>query len=333
MSTETEILSEVEALKARFSDTRALYREVCALLFFRHGITPTANKLYQYVRKGSMSTPTEALAKFWDELRSKARIEIDHPDLPSDLKTVAAEAIASLWRQATETARGELAGIRLEVQAQVQQAQHESSAALNQAQQAEAALRTQKNESTHLQAELDALRLEHAATLARLAEVQGQLAGAQSQLQQAQEGFHAELAQARKATQAAEDRSASTQKRALLDIEQERQARVKADKLADSLRTQLAQADQRSRQLELAHAEAMTRLTVQHDAALASLAQAKQAELQSAQQLAAAQEALKTRESDIAALRAESQTLKMVLDRSTAAGSPAPGPTKRRRSG
>jgi len=32
MSTETEILSEVEALKARFSDTRALYREVCALL-------------------------------------------------------------------------------------------------------------------------------------------------------------------------------------------------------------------------------------------------------------------------------------------------------------
>jgi len=85
MSTETEILSEVEALKERFSDTRALYREVCALLFFRHGITPTANKLYQYVRKGSMSTPTEALAKFWDELRSKARIEIDHPDLPADI--------------------------------------------------------------------------------------------------------------------------------------------------------------------------------------------------------------------------------------------------------
>lgn len=244
MSTETEILSEVEALKARFSDTRALYREVCALLFFRHGITPTANKLYQYVRKGSMSTPTEALAKFWDELRSKARIEIDHPDLPADLKTVAAEAIAGLWRQATETARAELAGIRLEVQAQVQQAQHESATALNQAHQAETALRTQKNESTQLQAELDALRREHAATLARLTEVQGQLASAQSQLQQAQEGFHAELARAREAAQAAEDRSAATQKRALLDIEQERQARVKADKLADSLRTQLAQADQ-----------------------------------------------------------------------------------------
>ena len=70
MSTENEILSEVEILKARFSDTKALYREVCALLFFRFGITPTTNKLYQYVRKGTMSTPAEALSKFWDELRA-----------------------------------------------------------------------------------------------------------------------------------------------------------------------------------------------------------------------------------------------------------------------
>lgn len=315
MSTETEILSEVDALRARFSDTKALYREVCALLFFRHGITPTANKLYQYVRKGSMSTPTEALAKFWDELRSKARIEIDHPDLPSDLKSVAAEAIASLWRQATETARGELAGIRLEAQAQVQQAQHESAAALNQAHQAEAALRTQKNESTLLQAELDALRLEHAATQARLTEVQAQLAGAQAQLQQAQEGFHAELARAREAAQAAEDRSAASQKRALLDMEQERQARVKADKLADSLRTQLAQADQRSRQLELAHAEAMTRLTVQHDAALTALADVQHSHGLLARQLAAARDELKACNMEAATLRAESQTLKLVLKR------------------
>jgi hypothetical protein len=49
MSIETEILAEVEALKGRFSDTKALYREACALLFFRYGITPTTNKLYQYV--------------------------------------------------------------------------------------------------------------------------------------------------------------------------------------------------------------------------------------------------------------------------------------------
>ena len=64
MSEESEIQAEVEALRERFSDTKALYREVCALLFFRYGITPTASKLYQRVRKGSMSAPAEALAKF-----------------------------------------------------------------------------------------------------------------------------------------------------------------------------------------------------------------------------------------------------------------------------
>src|SRR5438128_2321010 len=129
MNAETEILAEVEALKARFSDTKELYREVCTLLFFRHGIAPTTNKLYQYVRKGTMSTPAEALAKFWNDLRSKARVEIDHPDLPAEIKAVAAEAIAALWTQATAAARAELAAIRVELQAGRERAQHDQAQA------------------------------------------------------------------------------------------------------------------------------------------------------------------------------------------------------------
>ncbi len=44
--------ADIAALRGRFTDTRELYREVCALLFFRYGVTPTANKLYSLVRKG-----------------------------------------------------------------------------------------------------------------------------------------------------------------------------------------------------------------------------------------------------------------------------------------
>jgi hypothetical protein len=65
MSTEAQIHADIDALRLRVVDTQDLYREVCTILFFRYGITPTANKLYQYVRKGSMSAPAEALAKFW----------------------------------------------------------------------------------------------------------------------------------------------------------------------------------------------------------------------------------------------------------------------------
>ena len=111
MSEESEIQAEVEALRERFSDTKTLYREVCALLFFRYGITPTASKLYQHVRKGSMSAPAEALAKFWEDLRGKARVEIDHPDLQEALKEAAGKAVSVLWAQSTGLAREELGAV------------------------------------------------------------------------------------------------------------------------------------------------------------------------------------------------------------------------------
>ena len=108
MSEESEIQAEVEALRERFSDTKALYREVCALLFFRYGITPTASKLYQHVRKGSMSAPAEALAKFWEELRSKARVEIGvlsqnrrnfrHPSSSPATSASRSIILPSLWK-------------------------------------------------------------------------------------------------------------------------------------------------------------------------------------------------------------------------------------------
>lgn len=44
---ETRLAAEIERLKADFPKTRALCREACALLFFRFGITPTANRLYR----------------------------------------------------------------------------------------------------------------------------------------------------------------------------------------------------------------------------------------------------------------------------------------------
>ena len=108
MSTEAHIIADIEAIKARPLDTQSLYREVCAILFFRYGITPTANKLYQYVRKGSMSAPAEALAKFWSDLREKSRVRIEHPDLPDSLKGAAGELVASLWLQAQEGAQANL---------------------------------------------------------------------------------------------------------------------------------------------------------------------------------------------------------------------------------
>ena len=97
---EQQLQIEVDKLKTEFVETKDIYREVCVLLFFRYGITPTANKLYQYVRRGSMSAPAEALNKFWQELREKSRVRIERTDLPENVASMAGELVSNLWKEA-----------------------------------------------------------------------------------------------------------------------------------------------------------------------------------------------------------------------------------------
>lgn len=102
---EMQLQAQIDELKLQFPDTQDAYRETCVLLFFRYGITPTANKLYQYVRKGSMSAPADALNKFWAELRDKSRVRIERTDIPENIKLTAGDLIAKLWIDAQKSAQ------------------------------------------------------------------------------------------------------------------------------------------------------------------------------------------------------------------------------------
>ena len=102
---EQQLQAEVNVIKTQYPETKDIYREVCVLLFFRYGITPTANKLYQYVRKGSMSAPADALNKFWLELREKSRVRIERPDIPENISNLAGDLIANLWNEAQKAAQ------------------------------------------------------------------------------------------------------------------------------------------------------------------------------------------------------------------------------------
>ncbi|MDN7795191.1 DNA-binding protein [Burkholderia vietnamiensis] len=145
--------------------------------FFRYGVTPTANKLYSLVRKGSMSTPADVLNRFWQDLRERTRVKIDHPDLPDAVKQVAAEAVLTIWHSASEASAAELAALRAETRHQA----HEAEVARDRAA-AEAEAARQAASSTQVQLEAvraqlaesgDALAAErqaHAATDARLQE-------------------------------------------------------------------------------------------------------------------------------------------------------------------
>ncbi|WP_455281303.1 DNA-binding protein [Cupriavidus necator] len=288
--------NDIAELRSRFPETRALYREVCGLLFFRYGVTPTANKLYSLVRKGSMGTPAEVLQGFWQELRGLTRVTIDHPDLPDALKDIAAGAVQTIWQAANEAATGELATLRAEArdaasaaEAERDAAWAETAAARDEVAAVSAQLVEARQAHDALQADLAAERQVHAATQARLEAGRAELEAAGRQLAELRTQFSTELERAREQVIIAQERAEASERRALRELDQERTARQKSERAAEGLRTELEAARSEARDAAVAQAEARARLEAQAAALTERLTTAEHAHRQSTSDLDTAQ--------------------------------------------
>jgi chromosome segregation ATPase len=249
-----DIAQEIDQLRTQFPRTQELYREVCVLLFFRHGITPTANRLYQLVKKGSMSAPAEALARFWATLRDKSRVRIEHPDLPAELQSATGELAAALWTRAVDMAQEQLATAQHEAQLAVADANAQQT-------QAEADRDRLRHELASSAAALDGAQtriteLEQAlaVSVAAASTLQEQLRLAQQgeqQLQRALEtarhDFASELDKLRVDGTLAQERLKAAETRALLEIDRERQAAGRVQKELDAATRKAEQGSTRQR--------------------------------------------------------------------------------------
>ncbi|AGW90307.1 DNA-binding protein [Cupriavidus sp. DF5525] len=294
--TDAALQTDLAELRSRFPETRALYREVCGLLFFRYGVTPTANKLYSLVRKGSMGTPAEVLQGFWQELRGRTRVTIDHPDLPEALKDIAAGAVQTIWQAANEAATGELATLRAEARHAVSVAEAERDAARTEtagAREEAAALAAQLAEAraAHdaVQAALAAERQVHAATQAKLEAGRAELDAAGRQLAELRTQFSTELERAREQVTLAQERAEASERRALRELDAERTARQQSERTAEALRGELVAARSEARDAAVAQAEVRARLEAQAAALADRLAGAEQAQRKAAHDLDAVQ--------------------------------------------
>ncbi len=238
---DADLQAEIDVLRAQYPETQALYREVCVLLFFRHGITPTANRLYQLVRKGSMSAPAEALTRFWATLRDKSRVRIEHPDLPASLQDTAGEMVAALWQRAQAAALEAVESLQNDAQTRVLAADALVQAAQQRGTVLELKLGT-------VQQTLQATQLQLQVTQAELARTQGEGVVLQRQVdaqagerQTLVDGFNAaqqrsaiELQQQRNAAMteglALEERHAAELKRLMLELDRERGNASKSQK-------------------------------------------------------------------------------------------------------
>lgn len=240
---EQQLRIEIDRLRGQFPETQDLYRETCILLFFRFGITPTANKLYQLVRKGSMSAPAEALSRFWADLREKSRVRIEHPDLPDELKTAAGELAAALWTLAQRQAHESLSAYRQEAEANVLAAR--------------TAQETAEARATERAQELAAARVEIETASARISDLTQGLAVERAQrealadqletarrhgtaleasLAEARRDFQSELEKLAHAQALGEERARAAEERALREIEHERMSAAKLAKELEQVR-------------------------------------------------------------------------------------------------
>jgi DNA repair exonuclease SbcCD ATPase subunit len=237
MNIEDEIREDIDALRATITNTQELYREVCALLFFRYGITPTANKLYQLVKKGSMSAPAEALARFWEQLREKSRVRIEHPDLPDSLKTAAGELVGRLWADAQAEAQETLSVFRHEADARVaeadaarQNAESDQQAAINELERLHEALDVAAERNLALERSLAAERAQTESLRAQSVLANERLETLETALAGARQAFSIELEKLRDSLRIAENRFETSEKRGLLEIDRERTMATKAQK-------------------------------------------------------------------------------------------------------
>jgi uncharacterized coiled-coil protein SlyX len=251
MIDEKALQADVDEVRSRITDTKDLYKWVCALLFFRYGITPTTNRLYQLVRKGSMGTVTTALSTFWQDLREKSRIQIDHPGVPDSLKSAAGDLIQTLWEKANVEAKAQFEAATAEADAKVataESATHEAEATV-QALQSEVSVFGKRveavtTEKAALASTLEDERRAHSATTASLQAARTEAAALRQDLADARRDFAAELEKARAAIGLAEERLEAAERRALTEIDRERTARAEADKLVQRLRADAAAAEQ-----------------------------------------------------------------------------------------
>jgi predicted nucleic acid-binding Zn-ribbon protein len=233
-SVESRIAADVEALRETAASTQALYKEVCALLFFRYGITPTTNKLYQLVRRGSMSVPGEALHAFWKDLREKSRVRIERADLPSALLDSLGELASQWWPQALEAAGQAWEGHRQDLAEQLRAADELAEGLRGKIRELEALVTDAEsdvaaaNEATSLvTADLAASVEDRQGLQERIRELEGALGQQTATLASARKEFTETLDKLRNDHELAVTRLGASEKRALMEIDAERQATVR----------------------------------------------------------------------------------------------------------
>ncbi|NML63475.1 hypothetical protein HHL21_20770 [Massilia sp. RP-1-19] len=183
----------------------------------------------------------EALNRFWENLREKSRVTINHPDLPDALKVATGELVATLWQTAQEAAHEGLASFQSEAQARISLAEDAVSRSTSNLNAARADLVALEDELRHAHDQIELLRHESTSLNSTNAALEGQLKSARADLEgslarldASRHDFAVELDKVRLSVKQNEARLSATEARALVEIDRERMAARQARKALEA---------------------------------------------------------------------------------------------------
>jgi chromosome segregation ATPase len=241
--TTAAVQADIDALRERFPRTADLYREACGVMFFRYGLTPTTNALYQLVRKGSMSVPTEALRRFWSELRERARVDLQHADLPDQVKQSAGQLVGEIWTLARQAADESIAALRQNAAAEREAAlaekatlEKEASDLLLQLEDARTRVASAEATVAEQREELSAGAAIERETQSRLTESRAEIERLQGVIGSMSAVHSTEIDKITGRVLQAEQRYTDLEKRTLVDLDRERTMTSKLQKQLDAER-------------------------------------------------------------------------------------------------
>lgn len=259
------VQADIDALRERFPRTSDLYREACSIMFFRYGLTPTTNALYQFVRKGSMSVPNEALRRFWSDLRERARVDLQHADLPEQVKHSAGQLVGEIWSLARQAADESIAALQQSVVAEREAALAEKATLENQIAQllsqfenARAQIASAEATVAQQREELGARAAVERETGKRLVESLAEIERLQGLIDSMSAAHVTEIDKIMGRVVQAERRYTDLEKRTLLDLDRERtmtsklQKQLDAERKASACRIEAIQGQVQTAQFQLA---------------------------------------------------------------------------------
>lgn len=144
------------------------------ILFFDCSVHPSAKLVLECTQHGSLTDINRDVHEFWRELREKAKLRINAPELPQHLVDGFGDALRQIWEMCSATAQEAASEVRLRAIESVNQAEAREEHALQEKRQAQeqvheavAALRQERDrreeaarEASLLQAEVANLKAE-----------------------------------------------------------------------------------------------------------------------------------------------------------------------------